>query len=244
MNEGHVQGDCPVCGFFPLRSVSSVVWKKKYENRLYATLLTERRHLYKMAFGGRAIGIASIRVCHPQTRSSTPSGQHSLAHLIHASCVLHFPHYAGLFPTNLLMEAVPIRQRFSRGVQLRFVPDTPADRHSRALTSPAQVGTAEPLLPLRRSAQQSPCFPCTGRHSRALASPAQVGIAEPLRPLHRSAQQSPCFPCAGGIAEPLLPLPRSAYFDHPLIWQGIYKIIVPQYPAASQVHPFLHSLYG
>ena len=198
MNEGHVQGDCPVCGFFPLRSVSSVVWKKKYENRLYATLLTERRHLYKMAFGGMSIGIASIGVRHPQTRSSTPSGQHSLANLIHASCVLHFPHYAGLSPHEPADGSCPNPAAIFLGRTVAVCPGHP-----------------------RRSAQQSPYVPCLGRHSRALASPAQVGTAEPL-----------------------LPLPRSAYFDHPLIWQGIYKIIVPQYPAASQVHPFLHSLYG
>ena len=36
----------------------------------------------------------------------------------------------------------------------------------------------------------------------------------------------------------------SAYFDHPLIRQGIYKIIVPQYPAVSQVLPFMPSLDG
>ena len=154
MNEGHVQGNCPVCGFFRLRSVSSVVWKKKYETRLYATLLTERRHLYKMAFGGLSIGIASIGVCHPQTRSSTPSGQHSLANLIHASCVLHFPHYAGLSPTNLLMEAVPVRQRFPGSMQRRFVPDTP-----------------------RRPAQQHPHLLRIGRHSSILTCYASVGTA-------------------------------------------------------------------
>ena len=41
------------------------------------------------------------------------------------------------------------------------------------------------------------------------------------------------------------PLPRRpAYFDRHLIRQGIYKIIVPQYPAVSQALPFLPGLYG
>ncbi len=37
---------------------------------------------------------------------------------------------------------------------------------------------------------------------------------------------------------------RSACFDHYLIRQGIYKIIVPQYPAVSQALPFWPGLYG